>query len=185
MNATSVESTTTERQTVGETKTKIETKISLKEISASTGNETSVVKEATRQLAAGKRKGNRKTMTSTTFLWGQHYVDKSKMKCEIKGSVNMKLQYRQTEKLTEVLYVPQSVKYFERIKDCLEGCYNEVHSGKMIIKNNGVSMTLYGRDSQNKSAMFYLKAKIYSPEGKEALTDIPENKLETSNKKEE
>ena len=33
-----------------------------------------------------------------------------KMKCELKGSVNMKLQDRQTLKLTEVLYVTQAVK---------------------------------------------------------------------------
>ena len=33
-----------------------------------------------------------------------------KMKCEIKGCVNMKLQYVQTVKLTEVLYVLQAVK---------------------------------------------------------------------------
>ena len=32
------------------------------------------------------------------------------MKCELKGSVNMKIKYGQTVKLTEVLYVPQAVK---------------------------------------------------------------------------
>ena len=35
-----------------------------------------------------------------------------KMKCEIEGSVNMKLQYGKMVKLTEVLYVPQAVKIF-------------------------------------------------------------------------
>ena len=33
--------------------------------------------------------------------------------------------------------------------------------------------------------MFYLKAKIYSPEGQGALTNIPENKNDTSEEKEE
>ena len=32
------------------------------------------------------------------------------MKCELKGSVNMKLQGGQTVKLTKVLYLPQAVK---------------------------------------------------------------------------
>ena len=35
-----------------------------------------------------------------------------KIKCELKGSVNMKFQYGQTVNLTEVLYVPQGVKTF-------------------------------------------------------------------------
>ena len=35
-----------------------------------------------------------------------------KMKYELKGSVNMKLQYGKMVKLTEVLYVPQAVKIF-------------------------------------------------------------------------
>ena len=38
-----------------------------------------------------------------------------KMKCGLKGSVNMKLQDAQTVKLTEVLYVPQAVKNLLRI----------------------------------------------------------------------
>ena len=33
--------------------------------------------------------------------------------------------------------------------------------------------------------MFYLKAKIYAPEGQEALTKLTEKKMETSDKKEE
>ena len=55
--------------------------------------------------------------------------------------------------------------FFERIKARLKGCNNGVHSGKMIIKKNGASMTLDTRKSQNKNMMFYLKAKIYAPEG--------------------
>ena len=31
--------------------------------------------------------------------------------------------------------------------------------------------------------MFYLKANIYAPEGHESLTNLPENKIETSDKK--
>ena len=35
-----------------------------------------------------------------------------KMKCEIKGSVNMKIQGRETLKLNESMYVPQAVENF-------------------------------------------------------------------------
>ena len=39
-------------------------------------------------------------------------VNGQKMKCELKGSVNMKLQDGKMVKLTEVLYVPKYVKHF-------------------------------------------------------------------------
>ena len=55
---------------------------------------------------------------------------------------------------------------------------------KMIVKKNGVSMTLDARKNQNESMMFYLKAKRYSPEGQEALTNLTEKKIETSDKNE-
>ena len=48
---------------------------------------------------------------------------------------------------------------------------------KMIIKKNRVSMYLDASKVQIKSMMFYLKAKRYSPEGQEALTNIPEKKM--------
>ena len=35
-----------------------------------------------------------------------------KMKCELKGSVNMKIQDGQTVELTVVLYMPQAMKNF-------------------------------------------------------------------------
>ena len=38
-----------------------------------------------------------------------------KMNCELKGTVNMKLQGRKTSKLNDVLYVPQAVKNLLRI----------------------------------------------------------------------
>ena len=46
-------------------------------------------------------------------------------------------------------------------------------------------MILYARKGKNKSMMFYLKAKIYYPEGQEALTDLTEQKNDTSDEKEE
>ena len=55
----------------------------------------------------------------------------------------------------------------------------------MIIKKNGVSMNLDERKGQNKSIVFYLKAKIYALEWQEALTNIPEKKNDTTDKKEE
>ena len=78
MNTKSVKSKATERQTVGETKMKIEMTIRLKESPASTGIETTVVKEVTGLLIVGRIKENRKTMTLTTYSWEQNYVEKSK-----------------------------------------------------------------------------------------------------------
>ena len=46
----------------------------------------------------------------------------------------------------------------------------------MTIKKNGVSMILDARKGQNKSLMLYLKAKRYSPEEQEALTNLSEEK---------
>ena len=44
-------------------------------------------------------------------------------------------------------------------------------------------MTLDTRKGQNKSMMFNLEANIYSPEGQEALTNLPEKKNYTSDEK--
>ena len=41
---------------------------------------------------------------------GMTFRNGSKMKCELKGKVNMKLQVGKMIMLTEVLYIPQSVK---------------------------------------------------------------------------
>ena len=46
-------------------------------------------------------------------------------------------------------------------------------------------MTLDARKVQNNSIMFYLKTKIYAPEGQESLSNFPGNKIGTSDKKEE
>ena len=56
---------------------------------------------------------------------------------------------------------------------------------KIIIKKNGVSMTLTARTIQNNSMMFYLKVKRYAPEGQEALINVSEKKNDTSDEKEE
>ena len=45
-------------------------------------------------------------------------------------------------------------------------------------------MTLDARKGQNKSMMFYLKAKRYAPEVQDALINISEHKKDTSDKKE-
>ena len=50
---------------------------------------------------------------------------------------------------------------------------------KTIINKNVVSMTLDTRKGQNKSILFYLKAKRYATEGQDVLNNMPENKLET------
>ena len=46
-------------------------------------------------------------------------------------------------------------------------------------------MTLDAGKVQNRSMVFYLKANKYVPEGQESLTNIPEYKRDTSDKKEE
>ena len=46
-------------------------------------------------------------------------------------------------------------------------------------------MILEAIKGQNKSMMFYLKAKKYAPEGKEALTNLPDKKQDSSDEKEE
>ena len=51
---------------------------------------------------------------------------------------------------------------------------------KMLIKKNGVSMTVNASKVQKTSVMFYLMAKRYAQEGQESLTNLPENKMETS-----
>ena len=69
-----------------------------------------------------------------------------KMKSDIKGSVNMKLQDVQMVKLTEVLYVPQAMKYVFSVsrlisKDATMGSTKD----KIIIKKNGVTIPLEER----------------------------------------
>ena len=106
------------------------------------------------------------------------------MKCELKGSVNMKLQYGKTAKLTKVLYVPQAVKQILSVSRLgSKGDTMGATQYKTIIKKNGFRMTLDARESQNKNMMFYLKVNRYAPEGQESLTNLPEKKTETSDEK--
>ena len=68
----------TQRVRLLKKKTKTEMRISLKEIPVSTGNATAVIKEVTGLLIVRRRKENRKTMTTKTYSWEQHYVKHSK-----------------------------------------------------------------------------------------------------------
>ena len=100
-----------------------------------------------------------------------------KMNCELKVSVNMRLQNGQTVKLTEVLYVPQSVKILFNVSRLVsKGATMGDTQYKMIIKKNGVIISSDLRKLQNKSIMFYLKSKIYPPEVQKALTNLTEKK---------
>ena len=78
MNATSVAITSTERQNVGETKTKTEITIRLQESPTSTGNATTVEKEVTGLMVVGQRKEKINTITSTTYFWEPHSMENSK-----------------------------------------------------------------------------------------------------------
>ena len=87
-------------------------------------------------------------------------------------------------KLTKVLYVPQAVRNILSIsRIVLKGATMGAPQDKMIIKENGVSMTLDARKCQKKSMPFYLKANRYSQEGKYALINLPLKKMETSDEK--
>ena len=99
------------------------------------------------------------------------------MNCELKGTVNMKLQGGETVKFTDVLYVPQSVK---NILIFLGVVSKWAIVGdtkyKMTIKKNDVNMILNVRNEKNESTMFYLRSNIYAPEGsppQEANRNIP------------
>ena len=57
-------------------------------------------------------------------------INVQKMKCEIEVSVNMKLQYGQKLKLTEVRYLTQLGNFFfERIKAHVKGRHDGSYSG--------------------------------------------------------
>ena len=86
-----------------------------------------------------------------------------KMKCELKGSVNKKLQDVQAVRLTEVLYVPQAVKIFLSVSRLVpKGATMGANQAKIIIKKNRVGMNLDASKGQKKSMMFYLKENRYS-----------------------
>ena len=107
------------------------------------------------------------------------------MKCELKGSVNIKIKYGQTVKLYQVLYVPQAEKNNLNVSMLVsKGATMGATQDKMIIKNNGVSINLDAGKGQKKSMMFYLKAKRYAQEGQEEHTNLTEKKMETSDEKE-
>ena len=88
-------------------------------------------------------------------------------------------------KLTKVLNVTQAVKLF-LIASMLvsKGAMMGDTQEKMIINKNRVIINLDASKGQNKSMMFYLKAKRYAPEVQDALINISEHKKDTSDKKE-
>ena len=80
--------------------------------------------------------------------------------------------------------MPQSVNVFLILSRLiLKGATVGATQDKIIINKNGVIMILDARKVQNKSMMFYLKARRYVSEGQEALTNMPYQKKETSNEK--
>ena len=106
------------------------------------------------------------------------------MKCELKGSVNMKFHYGKTVKLTKVMYVTQAEKNLLSVSRLIpKGTTMGDNQDKITIKINGVSVIVDASKGQNKSMMFCLKAKRYDPEGQEALTNLPEEKNYGNDKK--
>ena len=85
--------------------------------------------------------------------------------------------------LTEVLYVPQSVKNLLSVSRLVsKGVTMGDTQDKMTIKKNGVSMILDEIKGKNVSMMFYLKAKHYVPEVQVPLTNIPEEEKDGNDK---
>ena len=81
-------------------------------------------------------------------------------------------------KLTKVLYIPKAVKKKNWVSMLVsKGATMGATQDKITIKKNGVCVILGARKGQNKSMMFYLREKRYSPEGQEALTNHPEEKM--------
>ena len=77
--ATSMANMAIERHVVGETEIQemtTETPKRITENHASTENTTTMEREDTGRLIVGRRR-KRNTMTSTTFFWDPHYVEKS------------------------------------------------------------------------------------------------------------
>ena len=96
------------------------------------------------------------------------------MKCKIKCYTNMKLQIGHKVKLTKLLYVLQAENNVLSISRLMpNGATMWANQNKTTTKKHIVSMMLDARKVQNQSMMFYLKAKIYYLEGKEALTSLP------------
>ena len=94
-------------------------------------------------------------------------------KVRSKRLYKMKLQYGETVKLPEVLYVPQDLKKLLSITRIISnGATMRSTQDKMIIKKKGVGIILDTRKAQNKSMLFYLKAKRFTPEVQYPLTDI-------------
>ena len=76
--------------------------------------------------------------------------------------------------LTEVMYVTQAVKNLLIVSNLIsKGATMGDTQDKMTMKKNGASMILDAIKGKNESVIFYLKAKRYAPEGKEAHTNIP------------
>ena len=73
-------------------------------------------------------------------------VNGQNMKFDIKGYVNMKLQYGKTVKLTKFLYVPQAVKNILSVsRFASKGATMGATQENIIIKKKGVSVTLDAR----------------------------------------
>ena len=98
-----------------------------------------------------------------------------KMKCKLKGYINMNFQGGQTVKLAEVLCVPEAVKNLLSVSRLVSKVATMgTNQYKINIKKNGVIVILDTRKGQNKSMMFYFKANSHAQEGHKALTNIPE-----------
>ena len=89
----------------------------------------------------------------------------------------MKIQGGEIVNLTKVLYVPQVIKKFLIVSSFIsKGATIGDDQDKNNIKKNGVNMILDARKVRNASVMFYLKKKLYVPEGQVALSNIQEEK---------
>ena len=88
------------------------------------------------------------------------------MKCEVNGTVNIKLQVGGTFKLNDVLYIPQAANNILSVLRIVSKIFT-MRSTKdnMTIKKNSISKTPDARKVKNYITLFYLKANRYAPEG--------------------
>ena len=89
-----------------------------------------------------------------------------KMKCELKGTVNMNLQKEEMIKLTAVIYVPQEVKNILSVSRLISKGFRMGDTKDKITTNrNNVNILLDSRKGINDNTSLYSKAKRYAPEG--------------------
>ena len=87
-----------------------------------------------------------------------------KIKCELEGSVNMKLKGGEMVKTNKVLYGTQTVNNLLILSRLVsKGSAMGATQDKINIMKNGVNMILDARKDKNTIMVFYLRENTYAP----------------------